>query len=98
MENVDLNHLTRIHQVILDARHELDNIAAQEREELDSLSFFTRSCCMEPLRRLDAVDETVRMLAQAEEMIELALSYRHSYEDSRIKFELEASMKLDTTY
>lgn len=97
MENVELNHLTTHHQAIQNVRVELSNIAAQERDDLDSLPPFTRSCCTESESRLDAIDEAVRMLMQAEEMLELALSHRHSYEDARIQTELEAKSRQDTT-
>lgn len=97
MENVELNHLTTIRQAVQNARFELDDIAAQEREDLDSLPLFTRSRCTEPVNRLIAIEEAVRRLMQAEEMLELALRYPHSSQDALIQTKLQAKSKPDTT-
>jgi hypothetical protein len=97
MENVELNYLTTIHQVVQQARFDLDDIATKERDDLDSLPLFTRSCSREPKNRLNAIDEAVRRLMQAEEMIELALSYRHSCQDARIQTELEEKSRQEST-
>jgi hypothetical protein len=97
MENVELNHLTTIHQVVQKARFELDDIATQEREDLDSLPLFTRSRCTEPANRLIAIEEAVRRLMQAEEMLERALRYPHSSQDALIQTKLQAKLKPDTT-
>ena len=87
MDKKSIEHIATVHDKVGDMRVSLENIASEEQEAYDAAPQSLKAIISKVPQRVNAINDAVEKLREAEEALDVARSFEHSQHDMRLEAE-----------